>query len=52
VLNHNRCFVLDVLVQENAVVGFAQQFHQRAFPQLDWLAAQVAAVKLDEIEGI
>jgi hypothetical protein len=52
VLKHNRRFVLDMLIQENAVVGLAQQFHQFGFARFDWLAAQVAAVKLDEIECI
>jgi hypothetical protein len=52
VLKHNRRFVLDVLVKENAVAGFAQQFHQLGFARFDCLAVQVAAVKLDGIECI
>jgi len=41
-----------VLIQENAEVGLAQQSHQFGFARFDWLAAQVAAVELDEIECI
>jgi len=52
VLKHHCRFILDVLIQENAVVGFAQQFRQFDFARFDWLASQVAAVKLDEIECI
>ena len=51
-LKHDRRFILDVLIQENAVVGLAQQFHQFGFARFDWLAAQVAAVQLYEIECI
>ena len=51
-LKHDRRFILDVLIQENAVVGLAQQFRQFGFARFDWLTAQVAAVELDEIECI
>ena len=51
-LKHNRCVILDVLVQENTVVGPAQQFHQCGFARFNWLAAQVAAVKLDKVKCI
>jgi len=51
-LKYNRRFVLDVLIQENAVVGLAQQFNQFGFARFDRLPAQVMAVKLDEIERI
>jgi len=52
VLKHDRSFVIDVLIQENSVVSLAQQFHQSGFARFDWLATQVAAIKLNEIECI
>src|SRR5258705_2049225 len=52
VAKHDVARFVDVLVEQQARFGVAQELSERSLAALDGFAAQIIAVKLDQVEGV
>jgi hypothetical protein len=52
VAKHDVARFVDVLVEQEARFGVAQELSERSLAALDGFAAQIIAVKLDQVEGV